>query len=477
MREMTVAEVAVLCGAGLVGDPSVMVGPDVVIDSRAATAGSLFVALPGERVDGHSFIDRAVAAGAVAVLCTREVSTAVPQVIVEDAQDGLSRLAAGLVAIEKARGLTCIGITGSSGKTSTKDLVAQVLIAAGPTVAPVGSFNNEIGVPLTATRVDASTIFLVSELGARGVGHIRSLCSIVPPDVGVVVNVGHAHLGEFGSVDAIAQAKGELVEALPADGWAVLNADDPLVAAMATRTPARVAAFSVRGEPATGALRVWSEAPAADDLQRYSFTLHAGGTVAGSAPVTLRVSGAHQVGNALAAAAVALTQAMPLDVVAEALSRATARSRWRMEFHERPDGVLVVNDAYNANPDSMRAALQTLASLRRPGGRLVAVLGDMLELGEDSAARHAAIGELAGEVGVDQLIAVGSYASDLVAGAAARGVAATVAADAAAAADLALAAVSPPDVVLVKASRGLALESVADRLARAGDVERGESQA
>ena len=475
MREMTAGDLAALCGARLVGDAATPVGPEVVIDSRAATPGALFVALPGERVDGHDFIPAAVAAGSAAVLCTREVGTRAVQLIVDDAQEGLSRLASGLVAAAKSRGLTCIGITGSSGKTSTKDLVAQVLEDAGPTVAPVGSFNNEIGVPLTATRIDDTTRFLVSEMGARGLGHVRWLCSIVPPDVGVVINVGHAHLGEFGSVAVIAQAKGELVEALPSQGWAVLNADDALVAGMATRTTARVAAFSVRGRPEQGVLRVWADDVTADDLQRHSFTLHAAGDVTtGSATVTLRVPGPHQVANALAAAAVGLTQGRSVVQVAESLSRATARSRWRMEFHERADGVLVVNDAYNANPDSMRAALQTLASLRRPGGRLLAVLGDMLELGEESAALHRSIGSLAGDLGVDEIIAVGEFAGDLLAGAAARGVPGRVAKDAGQAAGLVVASVASPDVVLVKASRGLALESVADRLAQAGLDERGE---
>ena len=364
MHELTIAEVARLCDATVLGDPQTMVGPDVVIDSRAVTPGALFVALPGERVDGHDFVPAAAAAGASAVLCARRLDTPLPQLLVSDTQQALARLAAGLVARGKVRGLVCIGITGSSGKTSTKDLIAQVLAEAGPTVAPVGSFNNEIGVPLTATRVDDQTRFLVSELGARGLGHIRWLCTIVPPEVGVVVNVGRAHLGEFGSVAATAQAKGELVEALPSTGWAVLNAEDAAVLAMADRTAAHVATYSTGGEPATGELRVWAEDITADAVARHSFTLRAAGAAEGRARVTLLGSGRHQVSNALAAAAVGLTQAIPLETVAGALGRAAARSRWRMELLERADGLLVVNDAYNANPDSMRAALTTLVSLR-----------------------------------------------------------------------------------------------------------------
>ncbi|MCC6497566.1 MAG: UDP-N-acetylmuramoyl-tripeptide--D-alanyl-D-alanine ligase, partial [Propionibacteriaceae bacterium] len=284
----------------------------------------------------------------------------------------------------------------------------------------------------------------------------------VQPRVGVVVNVGRAHVGEFGSVTAIAQAKGELVEALPADGWAVLNGDDPLVAAMAERTRARVATFAIGSAPATGDLRVWAEMVSADGRQRPGFTLHAAGAAEGSAPVQLQVTGAHQVGNALAAAAVALSQGLGVAEVAAALGRATARSHWRMELLERPDGVLVVNDAYNANPDSMAAALHTFASLRRPGGRLLAVLGDMLELGDGAAADHREVGELAAALGVDRLIAIGDHAADLVAGAA--GLATSIPADREAAVAEASAWLRPADVVLVKASRGLALETVAEQL-------------
>lgn len=475
MRERTAAEVAGLVGGRVIGDPARPVGPDVVIDSRLSSPGALFVALAGERTDGHAFIGAAAQRGAAAALVSHPVDEALTQIVVADPAQGLADLARGLVAEAKPAGLVCLGITGSAGKTSTKDLIAQVLAVAGSTVAPEGSFNNEIGVPLTATRIDSGTRYLVSEMGARGIGHIAWLCAIVPPDVGVVINVGSAHLGEFGSVAAIAQAKGELVEAVPPGGWAVLNADDPRVAAMAERTRAHVALFSITGEPAPADLRVWAEAIRADDRQRYAFDLVAGGSVTGRAPVSLMVIGAHQVANALAAAAAALTQGLEVATVAAALSAATPRSRWRMEIQERADGVLVINDAYNANPDSMRAALTALAGLRRPGGRLVAVLGDMLELGEESAAAHRDLGVLAARSGVDDLVAVGAFAADILAGAAEHGVTGVRAADAAEAADLAAGRVSPADAVLVKASRGLALESVAERLLGAdpGDQEGG----
>ena len=300
MRERTIRELAALAGAEPV-DSDRPVGPDVVIDSRLATPGAVFVALPGEHVDGHDFVGAAAARGAAAAICTRVTDAPLVHLVVGDALAGLGALATGVVAQAKASGLACIGVTGSSGKTSTKDLLGQVLAASAPTVSPQGSFNNEIGVPLTALRIDAATRYLVSELGARGAGHIAELCRIVPPDVGMVLNVGHAHLGEFGSVAGIAAAKGELVEALPADGWAVLNADDPLVLGMAARTAARLATFSLAGEPDDGELRVWAEDIEPDALQRHAFTLRSAGVAAAAVPVRLQGPGRHQVANALAA--------------------------------------------------------------------------------------------------------------------------------------------------------------------------------
>lgn len=463
MRELRLSELADLTRARMVGDPDTLVGPAVVIDSRRAEPGSLFVALPGERVDGHDFVAAAVTGGASAALVGRELPLAVPQLVVDDPAEALARLARGLVDEALEAGLISVAVTGSSGKTSTKDLIAQVLATAGTTVAPVGSQNNEIGVPLTATRVDAGTRFLVSEFGARGLGHIRWLCQVVPPRIGVVLNVGQAHLGEFGSQAVIAQAKGELVEELPATGWAVLNAADPLVAAMATRTPARLASFGASDGP--GELRVWAEQVRLDDLSRPAFELHVAGFVAGSAPVALQVSGAHQVENALAAATVGLLAGLSPAQVADALSRAEARSRWRMELTDRPDGVLVINDSYNANPDSMAAALASLARLRRPDGRLLAILGDMLELGPEAPELHRRVGELAAELGIDQLIVIGDHAEDLAAGARIGGAGVSMAPDRAAALRAAVDWLRPADAVLVKASRGLALETVAQALA------------
>ena len=269
-----------LAAAGIepsvVGDGQVPVGPDVVIDNRAATAGSLFIGLPGERVDGADFAAAAAERGAAAAVVGHDVGAPLTRLVVPDPAAALAALARALVDVEDRRGMTTLAITGSSGKTSTKDLLAQVLERLGPTVSPDGNHNNEIGVPLTACGVDERTRFLVAEMGARGIGHIRMLCAMVPPRIAAVLNIGTAHLGEFGSREAIARAKVEILEALPADGWAVLNDDDRLVAAMAGRTGARIARWSVAGRPAGDAeLAVWAEDIALDALQRGAFTLHA----------------------------------------------------------------------------------------------------------------------------------------------------------------------------------------------------------
>jgi len=468
--ELSTGRLAGLLGTRLTaGDPAALV-TSVVTDSRQVQPGSLFVALPGSRVDGHEHVLPAVAAGAVAALTSRNVPPA-PCLPVDDPLTALGRVGRFVVGLGAAAGLQVVGITGSQGKTSTKDLLAQVLEQAGPTVAAVGNLNNEIGVPLTACRITGTTRYLVAELGARGVGHIAYLCDVVAPRVGVVLNVGSAHVGEFGGRAAIARAKGELVEALPADGCAVLNADDPLVWAMRERTAAPVLAFSLTGAPDGPGL--WAEDLRADRLGRHSFTLHhrSGDTAPSAVEVELQLTGRHQVANAVAAAAAASALGLPLDLVGSALSQAGSRSRWRMELTERPDGVVVVNDAYNANPESMRAAVATLVELGRAGGgRTWAVLGDMLELGEATAEEHAALGRLLGEQRVSGVVAVGEHAAGLVAAAVAAGVdptATLVTTDKQQALERVQEALRPGDAVLVKASRGLALDTVAEALASA----------
>jgi UDP-N-acetylmuramoyl-tripeptide--D-alanyl-D-alanine ligase len=467
---LRLGEVAEAVGVPLTtGDPDALV-TSVVADSRAVVPGSLFVALAGSRVDGHDHVAASWRAGAVAALTARDVPP-VPCLPVPDQVAALGRVARQVVDRGVAAGLQVVGITGSQGKTSTKDLLAQVLEAAGPTVAPVGNLNNELGVPLTACRIESGTRFLVAELGARGIGHIAYLCGIVTPRVGVVLNVGQAHVGEFGGQDAIARAKGELVEALPATGVAVLNGEDPRVWAMRSRTAARVVAFAGSGgpPPAEGPA-LWAEEVTADRLGRHAFRLVArdadGAT--GAADVALRLTGRHQVPNAVAAAAAAVALGRPLAAVAESLSAAGPRSRWRMELHERADGVVVVNDSYNANPDSMRAAVGTLVELgRSTGGRTLAVVGDMLELGGTAEAEHADLGRYLAGQHVDRVLALGEHADTVVRAAVAAGLppaAATAPEDKDAALAVLRAELAPGDVVLVKASRGLALETVAEAL-------------
>ena len=464
MIPLSLARIAQITGGQLRhGDPAAVVSGEVVIDSRRAGPGGLFAAVAGERSDGHDFAAAAVAAGATAVLATRPVP--VPSVLVADVPAALATLAR---AVADALPATRIaGITGSSGKTSTKDLAAQLVERLGPTIAPAGSFNNEFGHPLTVLRADASTRYLVLELSARGIGHIAYLCRVAPPRYGVVLNVGHAHAGEFGGLDQVARAKGELPEALPADGVAVLNADDPRVLAMAARTQARVVTFGVEA----GGVPVRAADIRLDELGRPSFTLL---TPEGSAPVTLRLHGAHNVPNALAAAALAGELGLSLGDIADGLGAAVARSRWRMEVRQRTDGVTVINDAYNANPESVRAAIDALAHLAQcqPGGagRAFAVLGHMAELGGTSRSSHEAIGEYAARVsdsGLAGLIAVGEEAAPLLAGA--RRVRswpgeALAAPDGAAALELLANRLKPRDVVLVKASRAAHLEGVAAAL-------------
>ncbi len=449
---MTLAEVAEATGGRLAeadGTETVTGTPE--FDSREVGPGGLFVALPGERVDGHDYAASAHAAGAVGVLAARPVG--VPAVLVDDVLAAFGRLA-GHVA-RRLPGTEVVALTGSSGKTTTKDLLAAVLVAAhggapNAVVAPPGSFNNELGHPWTVLRADGRTRHLVLELAARGPGHIAALCAVVPPRVGIVLNVGSAHLGEFGSPEAVARAKGELVEALPAagdGGVALLNVDDPRVAAMAGRTAARVVTFG-RQVPAD----VRAEQVALDERGRAGFRLV---TPAGSTPLRLRVVGEHQVSNALAAAAAAAELGLTLEQIATGLAGAPGASRWRMEVTDRPDGITVINDAYNANPESMRAALNALTAI---GGRRRrwAVLGPMGELGPTSATAHAEVGVLAAELGVQRLIGVAApeYARGY-------GKDSMVVPDVAAALDLLRERLRPDDVVLIKASRSAGLERVA----------------
>ncbi|MDA0567034.1 UDP-N-acetylmuramoyl-tripeptide--D-alanyl-D-alanine ligase [Streptomonospora sp. S1-112] len=470
MIALTLDRIAEITQSRLSGSarPTDVVSGPVVIDSRLAEPGSLFVALSGERVDGHDFAETAVAAGAAAVLGSRPV--AAPQLLAEGGDEGvvaaLGRLARAVAG--ELTGADIVGVTGSSGKTTTKDLLAQVLSGLGSTVAPAGSLNNEIGHPLTVLRADETTRFIVLEVAARGRGHIAHLCTIAPPRIGVVLNVGSAHVGEFGSRAAIAQAKGELVEALPAaaeGGVAVLNADDDAVIAMAARTSARVVSYGLAPDA-----DVRAEDVELDAAGRAAFTLRLGG---GSAPVRLALVGAHQVHNALAVAAVAAEFGMGAEAVAEALGKAGPVSRWRMEVTELDGGVTLVNDAYNANPESVAAALRTLESIAAGGRRPLAVLGVMAELGAAHDAEHRAAGRLAAQAGAAALVVVGDDAAPIAEGAREvpewRGEVVRVP-DAAQAAAALRARLRAGDVVMVKGSRVAGLEKVAELLMSGEDA-------
>jgi UDP-N-acetylmuramoyl-tripeptide--D-alanyl-D-alanine ligase len=456
---LTVAEIAAVTGGDVHGPADAVVDGVVVTDARQAGPGSLYVARVGEHADGLDYVAQAVERHAVAVLAQRPAAE-LATVVVPDVQAAFAAIAHEVV--DRVPALRVVAVTGSSGKTSTKDLLAQVLGEHAPTVATAESFNGEVGVPLTACRVAADTAHLVVEMGARGVGHIRYLTEIVRPDVAVVLNVGTAHVGEFGSVDAVAQAKSELVEALTTDGVAVLNADDPRVRAMADRTKGRVVLVG-RGEDA----QVRADAVTLDDQARAAFTLVHGDQ---RADVRLGLHGEHHVSNALAVAAVALEAGMSLPQVAAALGRARAASRWRMEVHDRPDGVRIVNDAYNANPESMRAALKALAGMGE-GRRTWAVLGEMLELGDASLLEHDAIGRLAVRLNVSRLVAVGPGARAIHTGATQEGSwgeESVHVPDVEAAWQLLSAELEPGDVVLLKSSRDAGLRYLGDRLAEAG---------
>jgi UDP-N-acetylmuramoyl-tripeptide--D-alanyl-D-alanine ligase len=458
---LSVGQLTALLGArpDRVSDPAALVTGPVVIDSRQAEPGSLFAALPGERADGHDFAATAAAAGATVVLAQRPVG--VPALIVPDVTAALGQLARAV--LDRIGDPVVVGITGSAGKTTTKDLAAQLIEPLGPTVSPRNSFNNDIGLPLTVLRADEQTRYLIAEMSARGAGHIARLCAIAPPSAGAVLCVGHAHAGDFGGIDAVARAKSELPAALPPDGTALLNADDPRVRAMAAVTQASVKLFGRSEDAAVRATGV-----TVDGSGRPAFTLT---TPSGSAPVRLRLRGEHNVSNALAAAAIADTLGVAAADIAARLSAAEARSKWRMEVTERPDGVTVINDAYNANPEAMRAALSTLQVIAR-GRRAFAVLGYMTDLGPEEVPAHEQLGRDAAGAGLAGLIVVGDAAAPILAGAKShpswRGELLGVA-DTSAAIQAMRDRLRPGDAVLVKASRVAAIEGIA--LALAGEKE------
>ena len=447
----------------LVGS-DVSVTGSVVTDSREAQAGSLYVARRGESADGHAFVAGAVARGAVAVIVEHEVDEAVAQIVVEDSTEALGALARAHVEALRAGGaLDVIAMTGSVGKTTTKDLLLQIMSADGPTVAPKLSFNNEVGLPLTVLLADENTRHLVLEMGASGPGHITYLTGIVAPDVAIELCVGHAHVGGFGGFEGVAAAKAELIRGMRPGGPVILNTDDPNVEAMAPLASGEIIRFSASGNPRA---EVRAQDVSVDAADRASFTLV---TPAGTAQVSLKIVGRHHVANALAAAAGALTLGVDLATVVQVLSSARALSPHRMDVHELViDGceLTLIDDSYNANLDSMRAGIAALSSIGK-GGRKIAVLGEMLELGEDSQSLHEQVGAMIEACGVETLIGLGADAHYYLEGASAvpnR----QVASDPADAARLALEFAGDGAVVLVKGSFGSHSWQVADILREKG---------
>lgn len=476
MIELTAAQVAAATGGRLHADPDVTVTGAVIIDSRQAAPGALFVALPGERVDGHDFAARAVSAGATLVLAARELD-GLPTVVVDDPQEALGELARYVLATVREGGdgwPKVVGVTGSVGKTTTKDLLGQLLTpevsGEDAIIVPTGSFNNEIGLPLTVLRVTPATRYLVAEMGADRIGNIAYLTRIAPPDVGVVLAVGVAHVGHFGSVEAIAKTKAEMVSGVVDGGSVVLNADDLRVAAMAGQVAPGTTLQTFGTIPSAD---VRAEDISVDATGRAAFTLRVAQTADDGeqrADVALQLVGPHHVTNALAAATVALRLGVPVPDVAQRLTEATARSPHRMAVTERPDGVTVIDDAYNANPDSMKAALRTLAVMAGRTRRSVAVLGEMRELGEGARAAHDEIGRLVVRLNIKQLVVVGDGAYHIHEGAMQEGSwgSETIfVPDLPAARSLLDESLEPGDVVLVKSSLGSGLWELGDHLSMA----------
>lgn len=473
MLTTTAHDIARLTGGTLVGGATgdERVTGEARIDSRTVNEGDLFAAFVGENVDGHDFLHAVMEAGAALALVSREPEAGIPAVLVEDVQEALSVLARD--QLERARrenpALRVVAVTGSAGKTGTKDLLGVALGAVGPTIAPVGSFNNELGLPLTVLRLDEHTRFLVLEMGARGPGHITHLTSIARPDIALVLNVGSAHLGEFGSVDGIARAKAELVQALGPDGRAVLNAEDPRVAAMAELTEAPVVTWGLdHGDVRGTDLQLDEDARVSVTLSIPEGLVRPDGSPvpAGSFEVRPDLLGEHQATNVVAALTGAVLAGADPAQAAASLKGVRLASGQRMEAL-RAGGVLVIDDAYNANPDSMRLALKTLAHLGR-GHRTIAVLGEMLELGDQSVRLHDEIGRLAVRLNIGQLIVVGRGAAPIHQGASLEG---SFGGESMQVADVeeALAVLerilAPGDVVLLKSSRDAGLRRLARPLA------------
>lgn len=462
MIALQASVIARAVGGVLVGDDALVTG-SVQTDSRLVEPGDVFVAMPGEVTDGHRFVGTAVAAGAALVVCERPTDDDVPHVVVESGLAALQALAAHVVAAVREH-CTVVGITGSNGKTTTKNMLQAILERHGETVSPVKSFNNEVGAPMTMLRATSSTRFLVLELGASREGDIASLVRLAMPDVSVVLKVGLAHAGEFGGVERTQRAKHEIVRDLPDTAVAVLNRDDDRVAWMADRTDARVRWFGLDAGADAAPDTVWASG-IVSSIDGTSATIHRG---ADAWPLTLRILGEHHVMNALAALSVADELGVAIPDAIAALESMVRAERWRMELLRPETGVVVINDSYNASPDSMAAALRTLAHVSRTSGaRSVAVIGAMTELGETQVEEHDRVGRLVVRLGIERLVVVGEGAKavhDAAEHESSFGQETTYVETQEQALALLRATLEPGDVVLVKSSLSAGLKDLGDAI-------------
>lgn len=402
MIKISVSQLAEIVGGAVVGNPEAIIFGSVETDSRRVGPGSLFFAKPGDETDGHLFVSDALERGAIAAVVEHEVPGSINQVVVKNSVESLGVLASWLVSeLKKLGKLRVIGITGSNGKTTTKNMLRQIMSKVGSTIAPIESYNNRVGAPISILRAEFATEFLIVEMGAEGIGSIEYLAQIADPDIAIILKVGLAHVGKFGGIETTAQIKGELASSISQSAKLILNSDDSLVRNMEKITKAKVYWFGT-----TEAHYLASEI----SLQTSGTSFVMKWPDGSSEPIKLKILGDAHIMNALAAAAAADLLGASKKQIRDGLEELELAERWRMERIVRADGVTVINDAYNASPDSMRSALQTLAQLGRMGSRTIAVLGHMAELGELSKSEHDALGRLVVRLNVDQLVVVGEEA-------------------------------------------------------------------